>query len=268
MPDLVVTGGRLTDGREPCDVLVGDGTIEALLPVGAGRATEIVDATGCLVLPALVEAHCHLDKTLFGRPWVPHLAADDLESRIEHDRGRRTGARDPGPAGDARTGRRDDRLRDDDVADADRRRPRGRPARGVGGGRARPRSARRGGRAAGGLPPARAAVAPGHRRAAGRGTAGRRHRGRRARPGCRGQRGRLPRRGARPGRPPRSRGRSALPRPRRRGASRARAAGGADGRAGPDGPGGREPLLRLRRSRRGRGRTAGGAARRVPGSGW
>ena len=59
-------------------MLVGDGTIEAVLPVGTGPATETLDATGCLVLPGLVEAHCHLDKTLFGRPWVSHLAADDL----------------------------------------------------------------------------------------------------------------------------------------------------------------------------------------------
>ena len=39
----------------------------------------------------------HLDKTLFGRPWVSHLAADDLASRIEHDRGRRTELGIPDP---------------------------------------------------------------------------------------------------------------------------------------------------------------------------
>jgi cytosine/creatinine deaminase len=97
VPDLVVTGGSLTDGLGPCDVLVSDGTIEAVLPVGAGRAVESLDATGCLVLPGLVEAHCHLDKTLFGRPWVSHLAGDDLASRIEHDRGRRTTLGIPDP---------------------------------------------------------------------------------------------------------------------------------------------------------------------------
>ncbi len=50
-----------------------------------------VDARGHVVLPGLVEAHCHLDKTLFGRPWVPHSAADTLTSRIANDRSRRLG---------------------------------------------------------------------------------------------------------------------------------------------------------------------------------
>jgi len=97
VPDLVLSGGRLTGPAEPCDVLVTGGTIEAVVPAGTGRADESLDATGCLVLPGLVEAHCHLDKTLFGRPWVSHLAADDLASRIEHDRGRRAELGIPDP---------------------------------------------------------------------------------------------------------------------------------------------------------------------------
>jgi cytosine deaminase len=96
--DLVVTGGRLTDRSGPCDVVVSDGLVEAVVPAGTGRADELVDAAGCLVLPGLVEAHCHVDKTLFGRPWVSHLAEDDLASRIEHDRGRRTELGLPDPA--------------------------------------------------------------------------------------------------------------------------------------------------------------------------
>src|SRR4051812_49556103 len=89
MADLVVTGGRVVGHREPCDVGVTGGVVEAVLPTGTAEAPEYVDATGCLVLPGLVEAHCHLDKTLFGRPWVPHLAEDTLAARIAHDRGRR-----------------------------------------------------------------------------------------------------------------------------------------------------------------------------------
>ena len=91
MPDLVVTGGRLVGTADTCDVVVVDGVVDAVVAAGsAPAATETLDATGCLVLPGLVEAHCHLDKTLFGRPWVSHLATDDLAARIEHDRGRRT----------------------------------------------------------------------------------------------------------------------------------------------------------------------------------
>jgi cytosine deaminase len=50
------------------------------------------------VLPGLVEAHCHLDKTLFGRPWVSHLAEDTLAARIAHDLRRRTELGLPDPA--------------------------------------------------------------------------------------------------------------------------------------------------------------------------
>jgi cytosine/adenosine deaminase-related metal-dependent hydrolase len=99
VPDLVVTGGRLTDAADPCDVVVTDGRVEVVVPAGtADPAVDTVDATGCLVLPGLVEAHCHLDKTLFGRPWVSHLAGDTLAARIAHDRGRRAelGLPDPG----------------------------------------------------------------------------------------------------------------------------------------------------------------------------
>ena len=35
---------------------------------------------------SLVEAHCHLDKTLYGGPWVPHSAGDALADRIANDR--------------------------------------------------------------------------------------------------------------------------------------------------------------------------------------
>ena len=41
-----------------------------------------------IVLPGLIDAHCHLDKTLWGE-WVPHSAADTLEDRIGNDRRRR-----------------------------------------------------------------------------------------------------------------------------------------------------------------------------------
>ena len=67
-------GGRVLGAPEPVDVAVdADGWIAELSPHDGDRtAKAIVDATGCLVLPGLVEAHCHLDKTLFGRSWVPH----------------------------------------------------------------------------------------------------------------------------------------------------------------------------------------------------
>jgi 5-methylthioadenosine/S-adenosylhomocysteine deaminase len=49
-------------------VLVGsDGAIRALLPVGSlvPAGARVVDASGCLVVPGLVQAHIHLCQTLF-----------------------------------------------------------------------------------------------------------------------------------------------------------------------------------------------------------
>jgi len=46
----------------------------------------LVDLGGKLVLPGLVDGHMHLDKTLFGLPWMPHAAGPTRMSRIETDK--------------------------------------------------------------------------------------------------------------------------------------------------------------------------------------
>ncbi|KAB2349573.1 amidohydrolase family protein [Actinomadura rudentiformis] len=75
---------------ESADILIRDGVIAA---VGAGTDDSpdaaVIDIPGRLVLPGLVEAHCHLDKTLYGGPWVPHSAGEPLAERIANDRNRR-----------------------------------------------------------------------------------------------------------------------------------------------------------------------------------
>jgi len=72
--DLLVDGGRIAE--------MGDG-----LRAPAGAA--VVDGRGQLALPGLVDAHAHLDKTLWGLPWRPHTAGDGLAALIENEhRGR------------------------------------------------------------------------------------------------------------------------------------------------------------------------------------
>lgn len=44
---------------------------------------------GRLLLPGLIDAHCHVDKTLFGGRWVPHSAGPALADRIVEERRRR-----------------------------------------------------------------------------------------------------------------------------------------------------------------------------------
>ena len=89
--DLLLRGGTPW-GHEPgSDVLVRDGEIARIGPVPDADAAnaEVVDVADSLVLPGLVEAHCHLDKTLTGLRWEPHSAGDALAERIANDRTRR-----------------------------------------------------------------------------------------------------------------------------------------------------------------------------------
>jgi cytosine/adenosine deaminase-related metal-dependent hydrolase len=90
MPELLLRGGRPWGSAGPADILVRDGTIAEIVPepAAAGDA-EVLDISGRLVLPGLVEAHCHLDKTLYGGPWEPHSAGDALADRIGDERRRR-----------------------------------------------------------------------------------------------------------------------------------------------------------------------------------
>ena len=72
---------RLTfaDGRAG-DLLVADGRIAGFGPA-QGDAPR-TDAAGWLCLPALVEAHVHLDKTFLGATWQPHLPGGSVAERI------------------------------------------------------------------------------------------------------------------------------------------------------------------------------------------
>ena len=85
---ILIRGGRPWGRDEAADILVDDGRIVAVDERLDG-GDEVIDTAGRLVLPGLVEAHTHLDKTLFGGPWVPHSAGDDLADRIGNDRRRR-----------------------------------------------------------------------------------------------------------------------------------------------------------------------------------
>jgi cytosine deaminase len=89
MSDLLLRGGRPWGLDSPADILVRDGAIERIEPTVAADGVEVIDVSGRIVLPGLVDAHCHLDKTLYGGPWVPHSAGDALEDRIANDRRRR-----------------------------------------------------------------------------------------------------------------------------------------------------------------------------------
>jgi cytosine deaminase len=86
MSDVLLRGGRPWGFDEPADVLIEGGEIKAIGEIGAAASVETMDVAGRLVLPGLIDAHCHLDKTLYGGPWVPHPAGDALADRIATER--------------------------------------------------------------------------------------------------------------------------------------------------------------------------------------
>lgn len=91
-PELLLHDGRVGGVDGPVDLLVRDGVFAEVGPgVVASRAAQVIELDGRLVLPGLIDAHCHLDKTLYGGPWVPHPAGDALSDRISAERELRAG---------------------------------------------------------------------------------------------------------------------------------------------------------------------------------
>ncbi|MEV0890011.1 amidohydrolase family protein [Promicromonospora sp. NPDC050262] len=102
-------------GGERSDLHIADGVITAVLPHdpaagGAARDTGggapggtvegapggtvegapgVVDGGGLLALPGLVNAHAHVDKSWWGKPWVSYGGEPGTQGRIAHERAHR-----------------------------------------------------------------------------------------------------------------------------------------------------------------------------------
>lgn len=76
-------------GGEATEVTIINGRFaEPGTPVPAG--TEIVDAENAIMLPGMVEAHTHLDKTLVGMPWYKNEVGQALIDKITNERTAKT----------------------------------------------------------------------------------------------------------------------------------------------------------------------------------
>lgn len=87
MATTLLTDVRTTAARSPADVVLEDGLIAAVLPPGAPRpaADDVIDGAGGLLLPTLVDGHCHPDKTTWGEPWLSRQPAQQLTDLIDND---------------------------------------------------------------------------------------------------------------------------------------------------------------------------------------
>ncbi|MBF9235670.1 amidohydrolase family protein [Microvirga alba] len=85
---LIVTNVRRGTDAEPTSLTVADGLI-----AGYGEAPKgndrVFDGSGCFVIPGLVEAHTHLDKSLLGMKWYVNEVGPRLIDRIDNERRQR-----------------------------------------------------------------------------------------------------------------------------------------------------------------------------------
>jgi cytosine/creatinine deaminase len=79
-------GGPLASMRIVRGRIAAVGDAAHVGDTGDGVAAEVIDGRGALALPGLVEAHAHLDKTLWGMPWHSHQAGPRLLDKIENER--------------------------------------------------------------------------------------------------------------------------------------------------------------------------------------
>jgi cytosine deaminase len=76
------------NGEAAKDIVVRDGRFAEIFAHGARafEAMRVVDGEGLLMLPGLVDAHTHLDKTLMGMPWYRNDVGLELIDLIENER--------------------------------------------------------------------------------------------------------------------------------------------------------------------------------------
>lgn len=75
-------------GGAAADVVLAGATIDAVVAAGAAPAhlPTLFDGAGELLLPAFVESHVHLDKTLWGMPWRANTAGPTRLDTIANER--------------------------------------------------------------------------------------------------------------------------------------------------------------------------------------
>ena len=82
---LIISNGRPMGGKAS-DILIRDGRIVTIGKNLSAPGATIEDAGGALVLPGLVEAHTHLDKSLWGMGWRPNDSGPRLLDKIDNER--------------------------------------------------------------------------------------------------------------------------------------------------------------------------------------
>lgn len=88
--DLLLRNVCRPGNADPVDIRIANGRIQSIGSQRSGSSDILeIDGEGGLLLPGLVDSHCHVDKTFWGGPWVPHTAGPSVAERISDERTRR-----------------------------------------------------------------------------------------------------------------------------------------------------------------------------------
>ena len=88
MSDLLLTNVRPMGGVAT-DILIRKGVISEIGPGLSAAGVAVEDGAGALVIPGLVDAHTHLDKTTWGMPWYGGRKGGVLQNLIDNERNER-----------------------------------------------------------------------------------------------------------------------------------------------------------------------------------
>ncbi|MGI3124920.1 amidohydrolase family protein [Nitratireductor sp. PBL-C9] len=73
-------------GDEACDILIENGRIAGFGQFEPVAGMPVEEGGGAIVIPGLIDAHTHLDKTTWGMPWHVNNRAAILRERIDFER--------------------------------------------------------------------------------------------------------------------------------------------------------------------------------------
>ena len=88
MHNLLLRNVRPMAG-ETCDILIQDGKIASFGTFEPEAGQTVEDGGNAIVVPGLIDAHTHLDKTTWGMPWHVNNRAAILRERIDFERDNR-----------------------------------------------------------------------------------------------------------------------------------------------------------------------------------
>jgi len=83
--DMVLSNCRMDDGKI-VNIGIVEGNIKAVEASGKMTGKDGLDLENALVLPSLTNGHAHLDKTLIGLNWRPHISSTSIKDRVAIER--------------------------------------------------------------------------------------------------------------------------------------------------------------------------------------